>query len=73
MKNKAINFDIEKVNIIDKEILCHEIGNRGLTHTRAVGKTEKEAEEQCRLAVKESIDENKTKWQHALFKNLIEK
>ena len=56
-----------------KEILCHAIGNRGLAHAWGVGKTEKEAEEQCRLAVKESLEENKTKWRHAPFKYVIQK
>ena len=73
MKNKNKERDIEKVNLLDEEILCHAIGNRGLAHAWGVGKTEKEAEEQCRLAVKESLEENKTKWRHAPFKYVIQK
>ena len=57
----------------EKEILCHAIGNRGLAHAWGIGKTEKEAEEQCVLAVKESLEENKTKWRHAPFKYVIQK
>ena len=73
MKNKGIEVDIEKVNLLDKEILCNAIGNRGLAHAWGVGKTEKEAEEQCRLPIKEPLKENKTKWRHAPFKYVIQK
>ena len=73
MKNKGIEVNIEKVDLLDKEILCHAIGNRGLAHAWGVGKTEKEAEEQCRLAIKESLEQNKTKWRHAPFKYVIQK
>ena len=73
LKHLGIQVDIEKVNLLDKEILCHAIGNRGLAHAWGVGKNEKEAEEQCRLAVKESLEENKTKWRHAPFKYVIQK
>tara|TARA_R100001377_G_C3120762_1_gene85825 strand:- start:45 stop:284 length:240 start_codon:yes stop_codon:yes gene_type:complete len=79
MKNKNKERDIEKdilfgqaTTFDEKEILCHAIGNRGLAHAWGVGKTEKEAEEQCRLAVQESLEENKTKWRHAPFKYVIQ-
>ena len=39
----TLEVDIEKVDLLDKEILCHAIGNRGLAHAWGVGKTEKEA------------------------------
>ena len=79
MKNKNKERDIEKdilfgqaTTFDEKEIRCHAIRNRGLAHAWGVGKTEKEAEEQCRLAVKESLEENKTKWRHAPFKYVIQ-
>jgi len=73
MKNKGIEVDIEKVDLLDKEILCHAIGNRGLAHAWGVGKTENETEEQFRVAIKESLEEKKTKGRHAPFKYVIQK
>ena len=37
----GIEVDIEKVDLLDKEILCHAIGNRGLAHAWGVGKTKR--------------------------------
>ena len=79
MKHKGIEVDIEDIlfgqtrTFDKKEILCHAIGNRGLAHAWGIGQNEKEAEEQCRLAIKESLEENKTKWRHAPFKYVIQK
>jgi|TARA_R110000764_G_scaffold202144_1_gene287398 hypothetical protein len=56
----------------NKGYLCHAIGNRGLAHAWGTGPTKEIAEEQCKLSVKESLEENKTKWRHAPFKYVIQ-
>ena len=52
----------------EKEFLCHAIGNRELVHAWGCGKTEKEAEEQCKLAVKESLEETPSKARHSPYR-----
>jgi len=58
-----------------KSFICYAIGNMGLRHAWGSGSTEKEAEEQCRLAVKESIEHNPSKLRHSpyTYKTMEEK
>ena len=56
----------------NKGYLCNAIGNRGLVHAFGTGPTKEIAKEQCRLAIIESLEENKTKYRHAPFTYVIE-
>ena len=69
-KKRKVNMKTKKE---EKGYLCNAIGNRGLVHAWGTGPTKEQAEEQCRLAVKESLEENHSKWRHAPFTYVIEK
>ena len=74
-KDIKVNVDrLKHLGIVKEEkgYLCNAIGNRGLVHAWGTGPTKEQAEEQCRLAVKESLEENHSKWRHAPFTYVIE-
>jgi hypothetical protein len=52
--------------------ICNAIGNRGLIHAWGTGPTKEQAEEQCKLAIKESLEENHSRVRHAPFTYVIE-
>ena len=47
--------------------LCYAIGRRGVSHAWGKGKTQEEAQKECELAVRESIQENPSKTRHAPY------
>ena len=65
MKNKIHRKEVNMKKT--KSYICYAIGNRGLRHAWRTGPTKEEAKKQCKLAVKESIDDNPSKVRHAPF------
>jgi len=56
----------------NKGYLCNAIGNRGLIHAWGTGLTKEQAKEQCKLAIKESLESNPSRVRHAPFTYVFE-
>jgi len=55
----------------DDFFLCYAIGRRGVAHAWGKGKTQQEAQQQCKLAVSESIREKPSKMRHRPYAYIV--
>jgi hypothetical protein len=55
----------------DDFFLCYAIGRRGVSHAWGKGKTQEEAQQQCKLAVSESIREKPSKMRHRPYAYIV--
>nr|BAR15121.1 hypothetical protein [uncultured Mediterranean phage uvMED] len=55
----------------DDFFLCYAIGRRGVSHAWGKGKTQEEAQQQCKLAVSESIREKPSKIRHRPYAYIV--
>jgi hypothetical protein len=55
----------------DDFFLCYAIGRRGVSHAWGKGKTQEEAQQQCKLAVSESIREKLSKMRHRPYAYIV--
>ena len=51
--------------------LCYAIGRRGVSHAWGKGKTQEEAQQQCELAITESIQHSPSKIRHKPYAFII--
>jgi hypothetical protein len=55
----------------DDFFLCYAIGRRGVSHAWGKGKTQEKAQQQCELAVSESIREKPSKMRHRPYAYIV--